>query len=200
MVLLASIIIGAAFGIAAAKKGFYSSWALLVNITVSVYLALFLAPTILETVPEGWDLAESPYALAGCLAVVAVAAFSILHAIAVIFFTGQFSFSFPRVFNTVGAGLAGFVSGFLVCGFLSLIILAIPIWQDSAFAEQLTEVTELSVVKACNCINFLSGQNCQYSAQDLVRWCGGSEPAAPGPEPEAPPREPDSLESYEFSI
>ena len=167
MVLLLSIIIGAVFGIIAARKGFYVTWALLVNITVSVYLAVFLTPTIFSTIGS---LAESPYAVAICLAIIAVSVFAILHAVAVIFFTGQFNISFPKILNTAGAGLLGFLAGLLVCGFVGLVILTIPIFQDSFLADQLAETADVSVVKACNCINFFSRQHGRYRAEDVVEW------------------------------
>lgn len=194
VVLLASIIIGVVFGIAAARKGLYSTWALLVNICVSIYLAVFLTPTVLYNIGS---LADLPYALPACLAIIAVAVFAILQSITFIFFTGQFHFSFPKILNILGAGLLGFVSGFVVCGFLGLVILTMPVLQqDSAFAEQLTETAELSVVKVCNCINFLSRQTVRYCAKDVIEWCVGDEQGQPDSEPEDE-TEPEFSEDYE---
>lgn len=195
VVLLASIIIGVVFGIVAARKGLYSTWALLVNICVSIYLAVFLTPTVLYNIGS---LADAPYALPACLAIIAVAVFAILQSIAVIFFTGQFHFSFPKILNILGAGLLGFVSGFVVCGFLGFVILTMPVLQqDSAFAGQLTEAAELSVVKVCNCINFLSRQTGRYRAKDVIEWCVGDEPAERRDSEPEDETEPEFSEDYE---
>ena len=195
VVLLASIIIGVVFGIVAARKGLYSTWALLVNICVSIYLAVFLTPTVLYNIGS---LANAPYALPACLAIIAVAVFAILQSIAVIFFTGQFHFSFPKILNILGAGLLGFVSGFVVCGFLGFVILTMPVLQqDSAFAGQLTEAAELSVVKVCNCINFLSRQTGRYRAKDVIEWCVGDEPAERRDSEPEDETEPEFSEDYE---
>jgi len=165
MVLFLCIVIGAVCGIFAAKRGFYSSWALLVNVSIAVYLGVFLTPTVFETLGS---LSQWPYALATCLAVIAVVTFLILHSISFIFFTGQFRVSFPRIINTLGAGLLGFLSGFIVCGFVSLVIAVTPICQKSSFSGQLAQTANLAVVKSCNCINLLSCQSRRLSAGDVV--------------------------------
>ena len=172
MVLLLGIVIGIVCGIVAAKKGLYSSWAVFVNITVAVYLAVFLTPTVFAAIGS---LAELAYTVAASLAAIAVITFSIFWAITVIFFTGQFTFTFPKTFNTIGGGIVGFASGLLVWGFVALVFLAVPIWQNSFLQElnlqnQLVRTVNVSVVKACNCVNFLSRQRGECSTKEVVEW------------------------------
>jgi len=126
MVFWASILAGGFFAWLAVRIGFYESLALLFNIVVSIYIAVFLTPVIIETFPSAGDV---PYCYALALAFTAVGAFLVLFGITYIFLTGQFKVSFPKIFEILFAALLGFFTGFLVLSFLALIITATPVSQ-----------------------------------------------------------------------
>ena len=65
----------------------------------------------------------------------AAAAFLILHGTSFTLFTGQFSVPFTKTFDTCAAGFLGFLTGFLVWAFLSLLICTTPISQQSFVSE-----------------------------------------------------------------
>jgi len=52
MVLLAGILVGGLCIWFAVKIGFYETWAMLFNIVISIYVALFLAQPIMNILPE----------------------------------------------------------------------------------------------------------------------------------------------------
>ena len=127
------ILVAAAFAWFAVQIGFYESWALLFNIVVSVYVAVFAGPMIAKAVPGIGDTAYN-YALS--VLVAAVVSFLILHGISFVLITGQFNVPFPRIFDTLGTGFLGFLAGFLVWSFVCLFIGITPISQNS-FVKQI---------------------------------------------------------------
>lgn len=133
MVFWAGILVGGLFIWFAVKIGFYETWATLFNIVISIYVAVFLTPVILNIIPMASDTA---YGNALTMATIVIGTFLILHGITYIFFTGQFNISFPRIFDTLGAGVLGFLAGFLVWSFVALLISATPVSQNT-FAKDI---------------------------------------------------------------
>ena len=126
MVFWVSILAGGFFAWLAVRIGFYESLALLFNIIISIYIAVFLTPVILDTFPSAGDV---PYCYALALVFTAVGAFLVLFGITYVFLTGQFKVSFPKIFEILFAALLGFFTGFLVLSFVALIITATPVSQ-----------------------------------------------------------------------
>ena len=104
---------------------------MLFNILISVYLAIFLGPAIVDMFPAAGG---SAFSNALAMASTGVGAFLILHCISYTFITGQFTVSLPRILDSLGAALLGFLAGFLVWSFASLLICTSPISQN-AFIE-----------------------------------------------------------------
>ena len=132
MVFWVGILIGAGFAWLAIKRGFYESWALAFNVIISVYLAVFLGPIIADIVPVVGGMA---YNTALCMMAAATVSFLVLHGISYTFVTGQFSVSFPRIFDVLGTGFLGFLTGFLIWSFVGLLICITPVSQQP-IAEQ----------------------------------------------------------------
>jgi hypothetical protein len=127
MIFWAGILVGGLFVWVAIKIGFYETLALLFNIVISIYVAIFLAPIIKDIVPEASDM---PCCEALALVAISGGTFLILYGITYIFLTGQFKVTFPKVFDILFAGLLGFITGFLVLSFAALVITATPISQN----------------------------------------------------------------------
>ncbi len=132
MVFWIGILFGCLFVWLAVKMGFYETWVLLFNNVIAVYLAVFLGPVIANIVPVA---RESAYNNALCMIIPAVGAFLILHGISYTLFTGQFSVPFTKTLDTLVAGFFGFLTGFLVWTFLSLLICITPISQNTFVSE-----------------------------------------------------------------
>lgn len=132
MIFWVGILIGGLFTWLAIKMGFYEMWALLFNIVISIYVAVFLVPVILDLVPAA---GETSYANALALTVTAVGTFFILYGITYILFTSQFRISLPKLFDLLFAGFLGFLAGFLVSSFIAVIVTAMPISQNQFLNE-----------------------------------------------------------------
>jgi hypothetical protein len=132
MIFWVCILVGGFFTWLAIRIGFFESLALLFNIVISIYVAIFLTPVILEKFSAAGDM-FCGHALA--LASVAIGTFLILYGITYVFLTGQFKVSFPSVFEIIFAGLLGFFTGFLVSSFAALIITASPLSQNSLISK-----------------------------------------------------------------
>jgi len=154
MALGLSILVGAVFVFFAIKKGFYETWIMLFNIVISIYLAVFLRPTIADIVPVG----NTPYCGALIMLAIAIASFLVLHCISYIFLTGQFTIPFPKIFDTLGTALLGFLAGFLVWSFVSFLVAVTPISQVSfikeiGFGNQFRQTNIPYLCWWCNLVN-----------------------------------------------
>lgn len=127
MVFWIAILVGGAFVWLGVRMGFYQSWCLLFNIVVSIYLAIFLAPLVADRVPTGGE--ASAYGVMLSLAALAGGCFALLCGVSYVFLTGQFSVPFPKAMDILGAGLLGFLSGFLVTSFVALVVVVGPLGQ-----------------------------------------------------------------------
>lgn len=124
MVLLAGILAGGLLTWYAIKIGFYEMWAMLFNILIAIYAALFLAKPIFNFLPEEAGNIQCCEALT--LIILATGAFLILHGLTYILFTSQFKVTFPKIFDILFAGFLGFFAGFLLLSFAALIIFLTP--------------------------------------------------------------------------
>jgi uncharacterized membrane protein required for colicin V production len=127
MVFWLGILTGGIFIWLAVKIGFYEILAMLFNIIISVYVAIFLSPVILDIIPEAGDI---PCCNALALAVLGAGTFCLLYGITYVFLTGQFKISFPKSFDIILAGVLGFLTGFLVLSFAAFVITLTPISQN----------------------------------------------------------------------
>ena len=124
MVLLAGILVGGLCIWFAVKIGFYETWAMLFNIVMAIYIALFLARPVMDFLPE--EASDIRCCEALTLTVLATGSFLILQGITYILFTSLFKVTFPKIFDILFAGLLGFFGGFLLLSFAALIIFLTP--------------------------------------------------------------------------
>ncbi|MHC4738816.1 MAG: CvpA family protein [Planctomycetota bacterium] len=173
------VLIGILAAVMAIKAGFYTMWAILFNTLISIYIGVMLCPTIIGLIP---DIGDSRYHHAGCVGGIAVVIFAIVQTITVNFLLGEETdkdkkneeaISFPKLVNTIGAGLVGFFLGYVVCGFVIFVFMIMPIsnepivkiiCEQSGFASQ-------SVKTVCGFVGGISLQ-CHDEAEprDVVEW------------------------------
>jgi uncharacterized membrane protein required for colicin V production len=132
MVFWAGILVGGVFAWLAVRRGFYETWTMLFNIVISVYVAVFLTPVVLDVIPAAGQIS---YGKALTLAATAIGTFLILCGISYTLLTGQFTVPFPRIFDVLFAGLLGFLGGFLVLSFTAFVLLATPLSQNTMLKE-----------------------------------------------------------------
>jgi len=170
------ILLGGLFAWFTIRLGFYETWAMLFNIIISIYLAVFLRPVIVEVVPAAGD---TPYSSALIMSATAITSFLILHGISYIFITGQFNVSFPKIFNTLGTGFLGFLAGFLVWSFASLLISPTPFSQNTfvnalGFNTQFEQTNIPYISWWCNLVNTVvshqdSGRTTEEAISELLK-------------------------------
>ena len=164
-ILVAGLFVWFAVGI-----GFYEMWVMLFNIVISIYLAVFLRPIIVNIPAVG----DTPYSDALTMIAIALASFSILHGISYTFITSQFKVSFPRIFNTLGTGFLGFLAGFLVWNFVSFLIFITPISQDTfvrgiGFNDEFQQSNISVICRWCDLVNtVVSSQDSEYTTEQAV--------------------------------
>jgi hypothetical protein len=188
MVFWIGILVGGTFAWLVIKLGFYQTWALVFNIIISIYLSLYLQPVIANIPAVG----DTPYSNALTMIVIALASFMVLHGISYTFLTGQFNVSFPKVFDILGSGLLGFLAGFLVWSFLSLLIYITPVSQNTfvkgiGFKDEFQQTSISYISRFCNLVNAIVSQDNENSAEQTIdKLLNGAKSKAQKKTPEKP--------------
>ncbi|MGB7581274.1 MAG: CvpA family protein [Sedimentisphaerales bacterium] len=132
MVFWIGIFIAVLFAYSAIKLGFYHAWTMLFNLLVAVYIAVRIGPVLEEFFPAA---VNGQYGKTLSLLTTGTGTFLILQGIAYVLLIGQFEVTFPRAVNIIGSGLMGFMAGFLVCSFATLVICTTPFSQQQYVKE-----------------------------------------------------------------
>jgi len=165
------ILIGCVFGWYAVKLGFFESWVLLFNIVVSVYLAIFLGPIIIELVPSAGDM---PYAEILAIFATALVVLLILYLISISFIISDLQVTFPKLIDTLFSAVLGFLAGFLVWSFFALMIFMSPLSQNKiikglGFNAKGRQTVVSNVAWWCNRVhNFAAEASSNESPKQLV--------------------------------
>jgi hypothetical protein len=171
MVFWAGILAGGIFAWFAVKIGFYEMWALLFNIVISIYVTVFLTPVIVNIIPAA---SETSCGNALTMATAVIGIFLIMQGITYVFFTSQFSVSFPRIFDTLGAGVLGFLAGLLVWGFAALLFSLTPFSQnpfvkDIGFGCRIKQTNVPYISWWCNVVNsIVSAPDNQITSEQII--------------------------------
>ncbi len=159
MVLFLTILAAVATGIYAVRIGFYEAWALFFNVMVSIYLAIFLYPSIeakIITSPNSFNSAMT-------LVILAVAIFGILHGITYVFITSKFKIETPKLIDTVASGVIGFITGWLALNFLIMLIYISPIGINLLKVKDEIKTVNHSSIDCvfgyCKAISLLAGRD-----------------------------------------
>ncbi len=157
-----AILAGALFVWLAVRLGFYETWVLFFNIAVSIYVSVFLTPTLAEFAPA--PTGASSYHTALCMIVLAGGCFALLQGISFVFLTGQFHIPFPRIFDVVFSGALGFVTGFLTLSFLALVLTTTPLARHKivgvlGLSRQPRPANLVYLTRCCDLIHFFAGSD-----------------------------------------
>jgi len=110
------------------KAGFYQIWTTLFNVLIAIYLAIHFSPLITEIIPAA---GSTEIGKTLCMLITSGAIFLILHGFAYVFLLSQFSVTFPKILDTLGAAFLGFLTGFLIWSFVCLVICTGPIGKNA---------------------------------------------------------------------
>ena len=205
MVFWLAILAGALLAWIAKRFGFFETWAAMFNIIISVYVAVFLAPVITNVVPAA---GETAWGTALTLAAIAIGAFLILHGTTYAFITGQANVSFPKIFDTVIAGVLGFLAGFLVLSFAALLICVTPMSRNNfvnkvGLGRQSQQANISYICWWCDLVNTAvsDGDNKVTSKQAVDELLSATQPKPkPDTDERADPNEPTAFNEIETSI
>jgi hypothetical protein len=145
------IIIGGIFAWNLVRTGFCESWLIFFNIVLAIYLAIYLQPAIAQSYPS---TAQSSFNITITMLITASAGFLALYGLFYMFFTSQFSATFPKVLEIIGSGILGFLTGFLFWSFVCLLIC-------------MTELSQSTLVRG---IDF-EGNTKKCNVPYLCFWC-----------------------------
>jgi len=185
MVFWFTILVGIIAAWLGRKVRFYSAWALLFNILVSMYLGVMLTPVLIGLIT---DQSVPYYHCATGVAGIAIIAFIILHTFTITVLIADVEICFPRMFDGVGSAILTFLSGYLVCNFVILVICIMP-FSKKPTVENIIEQADLTVVAipsvavACNFVGNMSMQCYDDAAEQVV-----NELPSPGHDIEYNPR------------
>lgn len=169
MVFWIGILLSVVFAYAVVKFGFYETWIILFNSVIAIYLAITLRSAIINTIPAA--AGDMPYGNALTILATAVVLFLIMQSIAYILFTSQFTILFPKILEILGSAFLGFLIGFLIWSFATLLVRTTPISQNTFVKEigfiKNFEETNLPYINWwCNLVNMIvARKNNEYSAK-----------------------------------
>lgn len=167
-----AILVGVIFAGVGIRKEFFPTWKVFINILISMYASIMLTPTIVALVP---DIGDSHYHHAAFVVGIAVVVFAILE-VCVIGFLGKQSVTLPKIFSNVGAGVIGFLSGYLACSFVFFVICIMPFSRQSyvkklSGKDCLAPTAVASVTKVCDLIGGVSLQcHEKGTVHTIVDW------------------------------
>ncbi len=163
-------LVGCLWGV---KKGFISAWILLFNVMFAAYLSvMFVAMTgkyFPESLPNQW-------AKAGDFLFTAVFLFVILHALSIHFFDDLAMPDLPKYFDIAGAGLCGFIAGYLVFWILIYSIALTPIGEQDFMKSKnagdtaIVHVGRGKIDALSNVLECLSLQEDDKQSEKLFLW------------------------------
>jgi hypothetical protein len=123
MIFVIAIVISGLMAWLGIRKGVYAMAATAFNLLMAIYVSLLTIPLVLNTSP---GLETSGYYAALCLLVLITACFLLLQGICYYFFLRGADIAFPDLFDKVGGGLLGFVTGYVLAGILCLAVCMMP--------------------------------------------------------------------------
>ncbi len=156
------IAVGLVFAFLGYRKTFYPSWAFLFNILVSVYTSIMTAPQIVDKFPVIRSyLGNFSYSV--FVLTMAVIIFVVMHLLSFRFFTAVYVVSFPKILNSAGAAVVGFLAGSVIAGFLFFLINITPLSDFPAVkflaqGRQSPDQVNSVVLESCNFVHDISLQ------------------------------------------
>ena len=156
-----SIIIAVIFGLYAYKKGLFSTWPLVFNILMAIYLGIMLSPFVIEFTGDYIE-PLGDFKNITILLTVSVSYFAIAQLLTFVYLTGTFCVSLSPVVEKILSPLIGAAAGFAAVSFCFFCLTVSGI-SDVPFAGRIVPTRTQAakspgVSKACSAICILSIQ------------------------------------------
>ncbi|MCP4453322.1 MAG: CvpA family protein [Planctomycetes bacterium] len=163
-----AILIGLIVALIYSQRGLYEAIILAFNGILSVYLSLYLTPTMVSRIPSAIDV---PGGLSLAILLLFVLCFGLLWVASFFLFTGQFAVSLAKGLEWLGGGIVGFFTGFLVTNFLLLVLTlgSIPGLPEWTLNMDVTTNTQITCA-VCDTSHQWIGADRQYKTAKLLAW------------------------------
>ena len=156
------IVVGLIFALLGYKKAWYASWAFLFNVLIAVYVSIMITPQIVDQFEVIRDYLHS-YSYAAFALVVAAVILVIMNFLSSRYFTVAAAVTFPKILDSAGAAVLGFLTGAVITGFLLYLITITPLYSFSAVrtftqSKQTSGCANCAVIAACDVVHEISLQ------------------------------------------
>jgi hypothetical protein len=166
-----AIIIGVAMAAWGRKRGLFVLWQCLFNAAIAIYVAVMLTPRLVGMLPE---IGQTPYHHTTAMFGLGVILFVMLQTTSATILSGFGEVRFPAIFDGLGAGLAGFGTGYMAASFLAFMLYAMPFAGDDGMGWLFPKGRLPAAVKAvesvCETVGTLSIQFHDDQIQRTIRW------------------------------
>lgn len=149
------------------RRGLYEGLVLAFNLNLSVYLALYLTPTLVTRVPTATDI---PGGLSLAVLLLFSLCLGILCVVSFFLFTGQYSVRLARVLDWLGGGIAGGFTGFLGASFFILILTLTPMPGVPQWLQDMDVTTNAQIVCSTSDTTHRSIGADSFEASELLAW------------------------------
>ena len=172
MVLVIVLIISILFTWLGIRKGVYSMGAVLFNLLMSIYVGVLSTPLILKTSP---GLEASGYYAAFCIIFLTISCFALLQGICYYFFLRGADILFPDLFDKIAGGVTGFFSGYVLMGFVFLVICMMPFsrvhfLQNYLPWERMESFSARTTAKTCHFIATWSLEYLEHKPERTIQY------------------------------
>ena len=130
MVLLSAMIGGAVAAWYARRAGLFACWTAFLNVVLSIYLGIFLAPTIIPTCATGVGVGFAP---AVSVFGAGLTAFAATYGLCRTCLSGCLRLELTKICDAALAPALGFLTGFLTVSFFTFVACLTPWSQSAAF-------------------------------------------------------------------
>ena len=156
------IVVGLVFALIGYKKTWYPSWAFSLNILISVYISIMITPQLVDKFPDIRNHLGN-FSYSASILFGAVVIFAVMQLLTFKFFTSVYVISFPKILNTAGSAVLGFLTGSVIAGFLLFLITITPLSDFSAVKsfmqnKQTPDKVNTVMLTACNFVHNISLQ------------------------------------------
>ncbi|MGA2916099.1 MAG: CvpA family protein [Sedimentisphaerales bacterium] len=156
------IAVGLVFALIGYRKTWYPSWTCLFNLLIAVYVSIMIAPQVVDKIPLIRSYLDD-YSYAVFALAVAVVIFVVMNLFSFRYFTSASTVPFPKILDSVGAAVLGFLTGSLIVGFLLFLITITPLSHYSfvksvAQGKQPDACGNYVVIASCSLVHDISLQ------------------------------------------
>jgi hypothetical protein len=156
------IVVGLVFAFIAYRKTWYPTWAFLFNVLISVYIGIMTMPQIVDKLPAIRNYLGN-FSYSASILLGAAVIFAVTRLVTFKLFLSVYIVSFPKILNTAGSAVLGFLTGVVATGFLLFLITItplsnFPVVKSFAQDRQAPDKINNVVLSSCNAVHDMSLQ------------------------------------------